>query len=326
LQPETQEDIVSKQVCIVGGSGFVGRSIARLAVEQGFSVSIACRHPERARDMQVKGIRLYKADICSGRGLDAIVQDVSCVINLVGLLFERGAQNFAAAHVHGAEHLLAACERANVCRYIHMSALGANSASLSRYAQTKMEAEQRVRQSRLSWTIMRPSVIYGQHDSFFNRFRSLYASAPVAPLIGADTRFQPVWVEDVARAFVASIGSRQAIGNIYELCGPETYSLRELIEMMLEQLGWKRLLIAVPQPAAALMARLMQLLPTPPLTRDQLILLKQDNVASGKEAFPPIFGQASALHEILPACLSPNPSSALQQKLDRDRRQFWANT
>jgi len=317
---------MSKQISIIGGSGFVGRAIARQALEQGFGVTIACRHPERARDLLIHGVRLIKADVCSGRGLDEAVQGATCVINLVGLLFERGPQNFAAAHVHGTEHLLAACERAGTKQYIHMSALGADLGSLSSYAHTKAEAEQRVRTSKLKWSIMRPSVIYGAQDSFFNRFRGLFALAPVAPLIGGNTRFQPVWVEDVARAFVSCIGRRGVNGKIYELCGPEVYSLRELTEMMLQELGWKRLLIDVPQPVAGIMARLMQLLPTPPLTRDQLILLKHDNVASSKNAFPAIFGKPAALRDILPACLQMNRPTAQQVKLDRDRKQFWAKS
>ncbi|MDQ6966680.1 MAG: complex I NDUFA9 subunit family protein [Mariprofundaceae bacterium] len=316
---------MSKQISIIGGSGFVGREIARQAIGQGYAVSIACRHPERARDLLIHGIRLVKADICSGRGLNDAVQHADCVINLVGLLFERGPQTFASAHVQGTEHLIAACERAGVKQYIHMSALGADLGSQSHYARTKAEAEQRVRTSQLKWSIMRPSVIYGKHDSFFNRFRELYAKGPVAPLIGGDTRFQPVWVEDVARAFVACIGKRGVKGEIFELCGPNTYSLRQMIDMLLQQLGWKRLLIDVPMPVAGLMAKLMQRLPTPPLTPDQLILLKHDNIAGSKDAFPAIFGTPAALPDILPACLQDTPAKALQLRYDRDRKQFWAN-
>lgn len=316
---------MGKQISIIGGSGFVGRAIARQAIEQGYDVTIACRHPERARDLLLHGIRLLKADVCSGRGLDEAVQGASCVINLVGLLFERGPQTFSAAHIHGTEHLLAACERAGIKQYIHMSALGADLGSQSNYARTKAEAEQRVRTSQLKWTIMRPSIIYGAQDSFFNRFRSLFALTPIAPLIAGDTRFQPVWVEDVARAFVSCTGKRVVKGKVYELCGPQIYSLRDMTEMMLQELGWKRLLIDVPKPIAGLMAKVMQFLPTPPLTPDQLILLKQDNVATGKEAFPAIFGKPAALVDVLPSCLRLNRPAAQQQKFDRDRKQYWAN-
>ncbi|MDQ6972410.1 MAG: complex I NDUFA9 subunit family protein [Mariprofundaceae bacterium] len=313
------------RICIVGGSGFVGRAIAKQALEQGMEVNIACRHPERARDLLVHGVRLFKADICSGRGLDDAITGTDCVINLVGLLFERGPQNFSAAHVHGAEHLLAACERAGIGQYIHMSAMGADLGSQSSYARSKAEAEQRVRQSRLNWTIMRPSIIYGDGDSFFGRFRSLYAKAPVAPLIGAECRFQPIWVEDVARAFITSIGHRDVGGKIFELGGPQAFNLRELIEIMLGELGWQRLLLPVPHAIAGIMARLMQLLPTPPLTPDQLILLGRDNVPSGEESFPALFGQAAALQDILPGCLSEDKPTRLQNRLDHDRKHYWRN-
>ncbi len=312
---------MDKHICIVGGSGFVGRSIARQAIACGYRVSIACRHPERARDLLIKGIRFITADICSGRGLDQAVQDADCVINLVGLLFERGPQNFAAAHIHGTEHLLAACERAGRPQYLHMSALGAKLGSLSKYAHSKAEAEQRVRQSQLAWTIMRPSVIYGTHDAFFNRFRNLFACLPIAPLIAAEAYFQPVWVEDVARAFVASIGNRDVQGEIYELGGPDTYTLRELIEHMFSALGWSRRILPLPPFAASIMARGMEMLPTPPLTRDQLMLLKQDNVVSG-ESFPVMFGQTAALVDILPGIFKPDAASQQQQRLDRDRKRF----
>jgi len=309
-------------ICIVGGSGFVGHAIAHAARKQGCHVSIACRHPEKARDMQVGNVRMVRADVVSGRGLDEALADADCVINLVGLLFEKGRYTFEAAHVHGTEHILAACDRANVRQYLHMSALGTDSASASAYARTKATAEARVRQSHMEWTIFRPSIIYGAGDAFFNRFKQLTTSMPVLPLIEGDTRFQPIWVEDVARAFMTSVGNRHVQGKTYELGGPRTYSFRELLEMMLNLLNRKRLLIPVPGPAARLMALFMQWLPTPPLTPDQLILLQHDNVVKGI-AFPEEFGPPAALEDILPAYLTGNRTIQLQQRLDRDRKYFW---
>lgn len=309
-------------ICIVGGSGFVGHAIAHAARKQGYHVSIACRHPEKARDMQVGNVRMVRADVVSGRGLDEAIAGADCVINLVGLLFEKGRYTFEAAHVHGTEHILAACDRAGVKQYLHMSALGAASASTSAYARTKSTAEARVRQSHMEWTIFRPSVIYGAGDAFFNRFKQLTTSMPVLPLIEGDTRFQPIWVGDVARAFMASVGNRHVQGKTYELGGPRTYSFRELLEMMLNLLNRKRLLIPVPGPAARLMALFMQWLPTPPLTPDQLILLQHDNVVKGI-AFPEEFGPPAALEDILPAYLTGNRTIQLQQRLDRDRKYFW---
>jgi len=312
----------SKHICIVGGSGFVGHAIARIAREQGCCVSIACRHPEKARDMQVDGARVVKADVVSGRGLDKAIADTDCVINLVGLLFEKGRYTFEAAHVHGTEHILAACDRAGIRQYLHMSALGADPASASAYARTKATAEARVRQSHMEWTIFRPSIIYGAGDAFFNRFKQLTTSMPILPVIEGNTRFQPVWVEDVARTFVGSIGNRHAQGKTYELGGPRAYSFRELLEIMLRLLDRKRLLVPVPGPAARMMALFMQWLPTPPLTPDQLILLQRDNVVKGI-VFPEEFGNPAALEDILPTYLTGNHAIQLQQRLDRNRKHFW---
>jgi len=313
---------VSTHICIIGGSGFVGRAIAKAARKQGYRVSVACRHPEKARDMQVEGIRLIKADVVSGRGLDEAIAEADCVINLVGLLFEKGRYTFDAAHVHGAEHILAACDRAGIRQYLHMSALGADPGSTSIYARTKSTAEARVRQSHMAWTIFRPSIIYGAGDAFFNRFEQLTRSMPVLPVIEGDTCFQPVWVEDVARAFMASVGNRHTLGKTYELGGPHAYRFRELLEIMLHLLNRKRMLVPVARPVARLMALLMQWLPTPPLTPDQLILLQRDNVVKGK-AFPEEFGSPSRLEDILPTYLTSNRATRLQQRLNRNRKQFW---
>lgn len=317
---------MSKHICIVGGSGFVGRAIARVASERGYRVTIACRHPERARDLMVKGVRLVKADVVDGQGLEQAVHGADCVINLVGILFEKGRYSFEAVHLHGTDHLLAACERAHTRRYLHMSALGADTASPSTYARTKAEAEERVRQAGLNrglgWTIFRPSVIYGAGDSFFNRFRQLSSLPFVLPVIGGNTRFQPVWIEDVARAFVACIGNRHTTGRSYELGGPKSYSLRELLAMFMQALGRRRLLLNVPQPIAEVMAALLRFLPTPPLTPDQLKLLQRDNVVDG-EPFPAIFGTPAALEEVLPTLLSGSQATRLQQRLDRYRRYYW---
>ncbi|MDX8401701.1 MAG: NAD(P)H-binding protein, partial [Mariprofundaceae bacterium] len=203
----------SRHISIIGGSGFVGRAVVDEAVRRGHRVTVACRHPERARDLIVDGVRLVKADVIDGKGLDEAVAGADCVIYLVGLLFEKGRDTFEAAHVHGVEHAMAACKRSGIRRWLQMSALGAGSVPASRYACTKGEAETRVRQSGLDWTIFRPSVIYGANDSFFVRFKQMGRFAPVIPVIAGDTRFQPVWVQDVARAFVDAAERRRTIGQ-----------------------------------------------------------------------------------------------------------------
>jgi len=313
---------MGERICIIGGSGFVGRAVTRAAAARGHSVTIACRHPERARDLQVDGALLVKTDIIDGHGLEHAVHGADCVINLVGLLFEKGRYTFEAAHVRGAEHVLAACKQAGVKQYLHMSALGADAYSASAYARTKAAAEERVRQSGLAWTIFRPSIIYGAGDSFFNKFKKLSALMPILPVIEGNTRFQPVWVENVARAFIASVGNRHVQKKTYKIGGPSDYSFRELLEMMLAITGRKRLLIPVPRPMARMMALFMQFLPTPQLTPDQLALLQCDNIIKGA-AFPPEFGEPDALEEILPACLSGNRAVMMQQRLNHERRQYW---
>jgi len=313
---------MGKHVCIIGGNGFVGRAIARAATEQGHTLTIACRHPERARDLRVEGARLVRADIVDGRGLDQAVTGADCVINLVGILFERGRESFEGVHVHGTEHVLAACREAHTPQYLHMSALGADSASPSAYARSKAKAEERVRQSRLHWTIFRPSVIYGAEDSFFNRFRKLSSFPLILPVIGGDTRFQPVWVEDVARAFVSSIGNRHTNRQTYALGGPKTYTLRQLLALFMQALGRRRLLLEIPKPVAKTMAAFAQFLPTPPLTPDQLKLLQHDNTVDG-EPFPAAFGTPEALEDVLPTLVADHRAEHLQRRLDRYRRNYW---
>lgn len=310
-----------RRVCIIGGSGFVGRAIVRQAVAAGMQVTVACRHPERARDLQVNGASLAKVDIANGSGLDDAVAGSDCVINLVGLLFERGRYTFDASHVSGTGNVINACKRAGVAQYLHMSALGAGDVPESRYATSKSEAEGIVRQSGLHWTIFRPSIIYGAGDSFFNKFKAMSALLPVLPLISGNTRFQPVWVEDVARAFVVSVANSQVNGETFELGGPKQYSFRELMQLLMKTLGRCRLLIPVPALAAKIMALFMQLLPTPPLTPDQLKLLGHDNVVDG-EPFPSIFGDPAELEIVLPSYIRLGQAGRLQKNLDDSRTRY----
>jgi uncharacterized protein YbjT (DUF2867 family) len=309
---------MGSRICIVGGSGFVGRAMVRLATDRGFTVTVACRHPERARDLLVEGVRLVRADVTDGRGLDDAIGDAETVINLVGLLFERGRQNFEAAHVHGTEHVLAACKRARVWQYLHMSALGAGQIPASSYARSKGEAEGHVRQSGLNWTIFRPSVIYGSNDSFFNRFKAMSRISPVLPVIGGDAKFQPVWVDDVARAFIMAVGNRHVSGKTFELGGPRSYTFRELLVLLMDAMGRKRTLIPVPFPLAGIIATLARLLPNPPLTHDQIVLLRHDNIIDG-DPFPALFGTPAALEDMLPALVAADHPTRLQQQLDASR-------
>ena len=307
-----------KHVCIIGGSGFVGRAIVKQALAAGYQVRVACRHPERARDLLVLGARLIALDLTDSRGLDRAIEGADCVINLVGLLFERGRYSFDAVHVHGTEHILTACQRHNVKQYLHMSALGANASSESLYARTKGMAEERVRQSDLAWTIVQPSIIYGAGDSFFCKFKELSAMLPILPVIAAKTRFQPVWVEDVARVFVQSIGNRHVASQTYALAGPKAYSFKQLMTLLMLYLHRQRILLPVPNAAAKVLAGLSNFLPTPIITADQLKLLADDNIIEG-EHFPSQFGTAARLEHILPTYIESEQAGRLQSQFDQAR-------
>jgi len=312
---------MSQRVCIIGGSGFVGSAIALQAVRAGHQVRVACRHPERARELLVEGVSLVKADVVDGSGLDEAVTDVDCVIYLVGLLFEKGRQTFDEAHVGGVRRVLDACKRAGVKQYLHMSALGAGDVTDSRYAETKAAAEALVRDSGLNWSIFRPSIIYGLHDDFFNKFKAMTALLPVLPVISGNTYFQPVWVEDVARAFVVSIGNAHVHNQSYKLGGPESYTFRELLELLLHVLDRKRLLIPVPGIAARALALFGSLAPTPPITLDQLKLLAHDNVVDG-DPFPEMFGQPAAVETVLPSYICASLSEIRQAQMDSSRTRY----
>ncbi|RLL51549.1 complex I NDUFA9 subunit family protein [Mariprofundus sp. EBB-1] len=312
---------MGKRVCIIGGSGFVGRSIVDQAIAAGHQVSVACRHPERARDLLIKGVKLHAVDVTDGRGMDTALKNQDVVIYLVGLLFEKGRQNFASAHVDGVARTITACKQAGIKQYIHMSALGAGDVIESSYASTKGEAESLVRDSGLNWTIFRPSIIYGAGDNFFNKFKAMSALLPIMPVISGSSLFQPIWVEDVARAFVCSIGNKHVSGQRYDLGGPKAYSFQAMLELLMNTLDRNRLLIPVPGFAAKLMATFTGILPTPPITLDQLKLLSHDNTIDG-EAFPTQFGTASALEQILPSYIGQSQAEELQQRLDSSRQHY----
>ncbi len=312
---------MGKRVCIIGGSGFVGRAIVDQAIGAGHRVTVACRHPERSRDLMVKGAALTRVDVVDGAGIDAAVAGHDVVIYLVGLLFEKGRQNFAAAHVDGVARVLEACQRAGVQQYLHMSALGAGKVSESAYARTKAAAEQLVAASGLNWTIFRPSIIYGAGDNFFNQFKAMSDKLPVMPVISGTTRFQPIWVEDVARAFVRSIDNHHVRAQTYELGGPGIFTFQAMLELLMQVLKRQRTFIPVPPLAAKVMAVFTSVLPTPPITPDQLKLLGHDNIVEG-DAYPAMFGKAAALEQVLPSYICATPAEQMQQQMDTYRQHY----
>jgi NADH dehydrogenase len=276
-----------KNILVVGGSGFIGRYIVNELVGLGCRVLVPTRRRDRAKHLiMLPTCDVVEADVYDDAALDRLLAGQSAVINLVGILHGNEAK-FERAHVTLTQRLIAACTRARVRRYLHMSALGADAHGPSMYQRSKGRAEALVRESKLAWTIFQPSVVFGAEDSFLNLFAKLAAFSPVLPIGGADVKFQPVWVEDVARAFVNSLDNPATIGKTYELCGPKVYTLRELVRFAATAAGHRRPVLALPEGVARLQACVMELAPGEPLlSRDNLDSMKRNNIASRQPYVP----------------------------------------
>jgi uncharacterized protein YbjT (DUF2867 family) len=271
---------------IFGGTGFIGRYVVERLADRGARILIISRSPRsHGVHLQPLGavgqIVVQSADLSSETALRRAVAGAAGVVNLIGILHETRRQPFD--EVHGAlpGRLAAAARAEGVPRMVQISAIGADAGSASAYARSKAEGERRVREAFPAATILRPSIVIGPEDGFFNRFAALARVLPALPLIGGgSTRFQPVYVGDVAGAVVAALERDDCRSRTYELGGPQIYTFADLMRYMLQVVGRRRLLIDVPFGLAHLQARLLELLPAPPLTRDQVELLKQDNVVS----------------------------------------------
>ena len=279
-----------KVATIFGGTGFVGRHIVRELAKHHITVRVATRTPEKAyflRPFGVVGqIVPEHCNINDDADLRRLIDGSDYVINCVGILSEKGKATFERMHHHLPERIASMCAAEEVARFVHISALGADN-NPSRYAQTKKAGEDAVLQHFEKATILRPSVVFGPGDGFFNMFAKMSSFLPALPLIGGGaTRFQPVYVDDVADAALtaltkADVGETSPCGRIYELGGPEIVNFREVYELLFEHTGRKRWLIPLPFSVAKIQAALMGVLPNPPLTRDQVESLKADNVVSG---------------------------------------------
>jgi len=247
-----------------------------------YRIRVACRRPDLAGHVQPLGtpgqVVPVQANVRFPASLTAACEGAYAVINLVGVLYSRGAQSFDAVHVFGAEASAKAAKAARARVFFQMSALGANPESASAYARSKAEGEARAKAAFPGAAIIRPSIIFGPEDEFFNRFAALARFSPVLPLIGGSTRFQPVFVGDVAEAFAKIVEHPDLAGKAYELGGPEIMSFREILEYTLAVVERRRLLLPIPWRFARVMAAVMGVLPKPILTVDQAELLKSDNV------------------------------------------------
>lgn len=274
----------SKLVTIFGGTGFLGRHTVRALAKAGWRIKVAARRPARGFFLrplgQVGQIDFVKCDIADKDQVAAALAGSDAVVNLCGILFQRG-QSFEDVQANGAGNVAEAAAEAGVGALVHVSAIGADKDGDAAYAQTKAEGEDRVRAAFPAATILRPSIVFGPEDDFFNRFAAMARMSPVLPLVGGGkTRFQPVFVGDVAAAIATALSREDARGKTYELGGPTIYSFKELLQFILAQTGRRRLLAPLPFGLASFQAFFLQFLPTPPLTPDQVKMLRSDNVVS----------------------------------------------
>jgi NADH dehydrogenase len=307
-------------VCIVGGSGFVGRAIADHLSTAGTRVRVITRSRPRAMPLAVlPTVEVVVADPHDTASLARCFDDMDAVVNLVGILHEGGGQTFERCHVELPRKVAEACHSAGVQQLLHMSALGASETGPSKYQRSKGAGERALRRAAegLPVTIFRPSVILGEGDQFINTFATLTRFFPVIPLAGARTRFQPIWVEDVARCFVDALGNSRAFGQTFELCGPKQYTLEELVRYVAKTLGRRTRIIPLGGAAASLQAFMLEWVPGKPMTRDNLASMKVDNICS--QPFPAFFGfKPSPLEVVVPEYLAPATARARYARFRHD--------
>lgn len=275
--------IKQQVITVVGGTGFLGRYVVRELAKAGYTVRTISRRPESGLHLKTAGhigqVVLQQGDITRPETLAGKLDGSYAVVNLVGTLYERGRQNFAAVHSQGAERLAKEAAKAGAKRFIQISAIGVDKSQNAKYARTKANGEKAVKAAFEGATILRPGILFGAEDNFYNQFARMARCAPALPLIGGGkTRFQPVFVADVARAVVACVENADTAGETYELGGPRVYTFREILEYILDETKRHRSLVTLPFGIAAIMGVIGEFMPTPALTRDQVKMLKYDNV------------------------------------------------
>jgi NADH dehydrogenase len=300
-------------VTVFGGSGFLGRHVVRALLKRGWRVRAAVRRPDLAGHLQPLGmvgwVQPVQANLRYRWSVDRAVTGADAVVNLVAILSESGRQRFEAVHAAGARAVAEATRAAGIDRLVHVSAIGADPASPSAYARSKAAGEVAVRETDAGAVIFRPSIMFGPEDRFFNRFASLARVLPALPLFGGGhTRFQPVFAGDVARAIADAVEGKVPGGRIYELGGPEVKTFRECLELMLATIERRRLLVPVPWALAAVMGQVLQYLPNPLLTPDQVRQLRIDNVVSEeaqsqRRTLKGLGVDATSLEAVLPSYL-----------------------
>jgi len=275
----------NKLITIIGGSGFVGRHLVQTLAKQGYRIRIGVRRPDLTGHLQPLGgvgqIMPVQVNVRFPDSIESACQDADVVINLTGILAQSGAQTFEAVHQFGAKAVALAAAQVGAKKLIHMSAIGADENSSSAYGRSKAIGETLVKEAFANATIIRPSIIFGHEDKFFNKIAELARFSMFIPLIGGgSTRFQPVFVGNVAEAIATIVNSDQMTGKIVELGGPQVFSFKELVEFTLKVTERKRILVPLPWAIAKMVGSVLGALPLSLLTRDQVLMLETDNIVS----------------------------------------------
>lgn len=305
----------NKIIGIFGGTGFLGHNIVQSLAKEGYRIKIITRHPQSAYDLKLFGavgqITPYFCDYKNEDSINNAVAGCDYVVNLIGILYQKNKHGFTRAHVDIPQRIANACKMKNVQRFIHISALSCDKGSddtKSKYAKSKFKGEEAVAKAFEKATILRPSVVFGPNDSFFNMFAKLATFLPILPLIGGGkTKFQPIYVGDIAQAVTNILNepTNQFAGQTYELGGPEIVTFKEIYEILLYQTNRERTLIHIPWKMAKIQGAIMGFLPNPPLTLDQVKSLKTDNIVDGEEkALIDLGVKPTAMDSILPSYLS----------------------
>ena len=274
-----------KIATIFGASGFIGRHLIRRLTKKDFQIIAATRSPYLHGYLKPLGnpgqIDLEKVNLFDEERLRTLIKSSDVVINLVGILYETKKQKFEDIHAKFTDLLSKLCSELNIKKLVHISALGINETVSSQYMQSKLKGEKNIINNFDRSVILRPSFIFGPEDRFFNQFASLAEFFPVLPLIGGGlTYFQPIYVEDIAKSIVVVSEKEEINNSIYELGGPQTFTFKELMKILLKQIKKKRFLVPIPYSFAKFQAKILQLLPKPPLTTDQVEMLKYDNIVT----------------------------------------------
>ncbi|MEO8134683.1 MAG: complex I NDUFA9 subunit family protein [Betaproteobacteria bacterium] len=306
-----------RRVVVLGGSGFVGRHVVSRLVDQDCEVVIPTRRRERGKQLaMLPRVEVYELDVRDVAAVGAVTRDADAVINLVGILNESRGISFDDAHVKVTEAAIHACRANGIARFVQMSALNVEPAAPSAYLRTKALAEARVAASGLAWSIFQPSVIFGPEDRFLNLFARLAGIFPLIFLAGANARFQPVYVGDVAAAITTALDDDRCCNARFALCGPNVYTLRELVAYAAQMTGRRPLIVGLPNALAQIQAWLLERLPGEKLlTRDNLASMRVDSVCD--EPWPAVFGSPSAIEDMAPRYMRPaqaDPIALIRQR------------